>query len=81
MAEQIEIDHSTLSRIKRRESPYDQDVLEKLALVYGCDPDDLLSIDPMKPDPPKLIYDRLKVANQDVQNRAIAILDALLKAG
>jgi len=49
--------------------------------VYGCDPSDILNIDPMKPDPPRLVYDRLRAADKAVQERALAILDALLKAG
>lgn len=28
-----------------------------------------------------LVYDRLRAANKDVQDRAMAVLDALLKAG
>lgn len=81
VAEKIEIDHSTLSRIERNETPYDQDVLEKLSLVYGCEPQDLLSINPLQPDPPRLVYDRLRQAPAEMRDRAMAILDALLKAG
>lgn len=42
----IEVDPGTLSRLESGKSPYDQDILEKLALVYGCDPEDLISINP-----------------------------------
>lgn len=80
-AARLEIEPSTLSRIETGKSPYDQDILERIALAYGCDPEDLLSINPLQPDPPKLVYDRLKLAPKDVQDRAIAIIDALLKAG
>lgn len=52
-----------------------------MALVYGCDPSDILNIDPTQPDPPRLVYDRLRSADRAVQERALAILDALLKAG
>lgn len=62
-------------------STYNQDFLERIALVYGCEPSDILNIDPLKPDPPRLVYDRLRAANKDVQDRAMAVLDALLKAG
>jgi transcriptional regulator with XRE-family HTH domain len=81
VSELIEIDHSTLSRVERGQSPYDQDILEKLSLVYGCEPPDLLAINPMQPDPPKLVYDRLRAAPPAVRERALIILDALLKAG
>lgn len=80
-AERVDIDGTTLGRIERGEIPYNQDFLERMALVYGCDPSDILNIDPMKPDPPRLVYDRLRSADKAVQERALAILDALLKAG
>ncbi len=80
-AERVGVTQATLTRIERGVIPYNHDFLERLALAYGCDPEDLLSIDPLKPDPPRLIYDRLKLAPKDVQDQAIAIIDALLKAG
>jgi len=80
-AERVDIDGTTLGRIERGELPYNQDFLERIALVYGCEPSDILNIDPLKPDPPRLVYDRLRAANKDVQDRAMAVLDALLKAG
>jgi len=80
-ADRIEIDGTTLGRIERGDVPYNQDFLERIALVYGCDPSDLLNIDPLRPDPPRLVYNRLRNAEKEVQDRALAILDALLKAG
>jgi ribosome-binding protein aMBF1 (putative translation factor) len=32
----IEVDHTSLSRVERGETPYDEDLLSKLSLVYGC---------------------------------------------
>lgn len=77
----IEVDHTSLSRVERGETPYDEDILAKLALVYGCDPADLINIDPLKPDAPKLVYDRLRAVPKELQDRALAVLEALLKAG
>lgn len=79
--ERLDIDRSTLSRIERGETPYDQDFLEKAALAYGCDPEDLLSIDPLKPDPPKLIFDALKQASREKQEEVWRVVQAMLKAG
>jgi len=81
VAGEIGIDRTTVGRIETGELPYNQDFLEKAALLYGCDPEDLLAIDPLRPDPPKLVYDRLKNASPEAQRRAIAVLDALLKTG
>lgn len=80
-AERLEIDRTTLSKIERREVPYNQDFLERAALAYGCDASDLLSINPTAPDPPRLIYDRLKNAKKEHQERALAIINALLDVG
>lgn len=79
VAEKLEIDRSTISRIERAESPYDQDILERFALVYGCDPEDLLSIDPTRPDPPRLIYSKLRAATPAQQQMALDLIDAMLK--
>jgi transcriptional regulator with XRE-family HTH domain len=37
---------ATLSRIERGRQPYNQDLLEKAAALYGCDPAELLVQDP-----------------------------------
>lgn len=81
VADKLEIEPSTLSRLERGASPYDQDFLERLALVLGCDPEDLLSINPLQPSPPRLIYSRLMKASPEVQKKALEILDILLKDG
>ena len=80
-AERLDTTQGTLSKIERRELPYNQDFLEKAALAYGCEPEDLLSINPIKPDAPRLVYERLRHAPKALQDRAIAVLEALLKAG
>lgn len=81
VAERVEIDNATLSRLERGAIPYNQDILEKIALAYGCDVEDLLSIDPLKPDPPRLIYNRLRKAPKHLQEQAARVIEALLKAG
>lgn len=80
-AGRAEIDGTTLGRIERGEVPYNQDTLERLAFAYGCDVSDLLTIDPLKPDAPRIVYSRLLHASPAVQERAMAVLEALLKAG
>ena len=80
-ADRLDIKQGTLSKIERGDIPYNQDFLERAALAYGCDVEDLLSVDPLKPDPPKLVYSRLRNAPKAVQEQALRILDALLKDG
>lgn len=78
-AERVQLDRTTYNRIENGKLPYNQDFLEKLALSYGCDPADILTIDPLKPDPPRLVYQRLRDAPIEMQRRAMAVLDALLR--
>lgn len=47
--EEIGVDHSTLSKMERGKIPYNQQLLEKAAEVYGCEPSDLLRFDPSLP--------------------------------
>ena len=78
-AERCDVDRTTLGRIEKGELPYNQDFLEKLALAYGVDVVDILTLDPLVPDPPRLVYDRLRKASKEKQNQAMLILDALLR--
>lgn len=83
-ADRIGIDRTTLGRIEARKLPYNQDFLEKAELAYGVDLSDLLVTNPFKPvqpEPPKLIWDKLRDAPKEVQARALSVIEALLKAG
>lgn len=79
-AEKIDVDPSTLSRLEAGKIPYDQDILERMAQAFGCDPEDLLSINPLEPDLPRLLYSKLRRAPPETQKKAIDILEAFLKA-
>jgi transcriptional regulator with XRE-family HTH domain len=81
VAEQLSVDTTTVGRIEKGELPYNQDYLERIAIIFGVDVTDLLAVNPLQLDPPKVVYDRLRHAPAEVQNRAIAIIEALLAAG
>lgn len=81
VADRVEVDRTTVGRIERGEVPYNQDFLERLALAYGCEPTDLLTVNPLAPEPSAVFASRLRRAPRAVQERALAVLDALLKAG
>jgi transcriptional regulator with XRE-family HTH domain len=78
-AERVELDRTTYSRIENGKLPYNQDFLERLALAFGCEAAEILSVDPLKPDPPKLVYDKLRRAPAAVQQQAIDMLNVLLR--
>lgn len=50
----------SLSRYENGEQPYSQDVLYAMADVFGCEPEDLITVNPKAPDPPRLVWDALK---------------------
>lgn len=51
VAEMLAVEPSTLSRLEQGKSPYDQDMLERLAEIYECQPSDILSTDPNENPP------------------------------
>lgn len=70
-ADRLEIDRTTLSKIERAVLPYNQDFLERAAVIYGCDVADILEIDPLKPEPPRLVYARAMSRATPEQRAAI----------
>lgn len=81
-SERLDIHHTTLLRIEKGQSPYNQDFLERCALAYGCDVEDLLFNNPYKPKGiPHLVFDALKNASPGKQAEALRIVEALLRAG
>lgn len=78
-AERLDIDQSTLSRIERGVTPYDQDFLEKAAFSYQCEPQDLIMRNPLNPDAVWSITDNLKRATPAERDQAAAIIAALLR--
>lgn len=64
-----------LSRVERNEMPYGQDLLEALAIIYRCEPQDLLMRDPSASDALWSIYEQL----QPVQRTQLAEIAQTLK--
>lgn len=74
------MDYTTIGKIERGILPYNQDFLERAALAYGCEPHELLALNPLAPKPPTLIWDRLRDYPEHVQRQAAAIVEAFLKS-
>lgn len=79
VAPHLHMTRENLSKIERGEVPYDQDNLERLADLYKCGVDDLLTVDPRTGDPAKTAYNALKRATPEARDRAVDVLKALLK--
>lgn len=79
VAERLHIDRTTLSRIERGVSPYDQDFLEAAAYAYMCEPADLIMRDPTRDDAIWSIADQLKSVPPDDQERVRAVISAMTK--
>lgn len=79
-ARKIGRDHSSLQRLEAGLIPYNQDWLEELALVYRCEPHDLISRDPwgskaIRSD----VIRAYESAPADIQKQVMAAARALLK--
>src|SRR5581483_5537757 len=70
-ADRAGISRSSLSKIESGRVPYNQDLLERLAVVYRCTPDDLIAVAPNIVDGVRLAYDALKRAPPDMRERAV----------
>lgn len=79
LADRLEIDRTTLGRIEAGKVPYNQDFLERCALALGCEPADLIAVDPLRVEKPREVWDRLRHAPPHVQEQAAAVIEAILK--
>lgn len=79
-AERLGIEPSTLSRLEKGHSPYDQDIVEKMSLVYGCDVADLLTVNPLQHDSLRALISDLYTASPDLKRQAANVIAALMKA-
>lgn len=75
VAHELGMSHSQLSRIERGQQSYNQDLLESLAEIYGCDVVDLLISDPKDGG----MWTLLRRATPEDRRRIVAIADAMLK--
>lgn len=80
-AERLEIDQSTLSRLERGETPYNQDFLEMAAYAYGCEVSDLVMRNPLDNEALWALIDVLRKASPQRQSEIAAVAQALLKTG
>jgi transcriptional regulator with XRE-family HTH domain len=60
---------SKLSRLESGKIPYNQDDLEAAAIAYGCDPSDLITVNPLKEGE---VVDLVRLINES-KNRDLAI--------
>jgi transcriptional regulator with XRE-family HTH domain len=74
-------DHSTIQRLESGQTPYDQDHLEVLAPVYGCEPMDLVTRDPNAPGEANALARQIAAAPASVQRQIKAVIAAMLKSG
>ena len=81
VAEMLEVDQTTVSRLERGEVPYNQDILERLALVYGCEPYELITINPKLGSQPRLVWDAVNRAPEQKREAILSVIEALLKTG
>lgn len=78
VAEQLGMSQPQLGRIERGDRPYNQDLLEALADIYGCEVPDLLMRDPSKPQNIWSLWDQAKPGQRPV---ILAAMEAIVRTG
>jgi transcriptional regulator with XRE-family HTH domain len=77
VADHLHMSHSQLSRIERMQQSYNQELLEALADLYGCDVVDLIIRDPSDPESMWTLWERAKPGER---RQIAAVAETLLKA-
>jgi transcriptional regulator with XRE-family HTH domain len=78
VADYLHMSQPQLGRIERGDQPYNQDLLESLAELYGCSVADLLMRDPTEPSAMWSIWDQ---ARPGEKRMICAAAEAILKTG
>lgn len=78
VAEHLHISRPQLGRIEKGQQPYNQELLETLAELYGCDVPDLLMRDPTEPDSIWSIWDHAKPGER---RQIVEVARALVRTG
>ena len=78
VAAELHMSQPQLGRIERGDSPYNQDLLEALAVLYGCTVADLLMRDPTDPNAIWSIWDHAKPGEKRL---IAAAAEAIVKTG
>jgi len=76
VAEELHVTHGYLSKVERGIQPYNQELLERLAEIYRCEPVDLLIRDPSEPTAIWSLWDRAKPGERRQIER---VAEALLR--
>ena len=79
VGERVHMSRESLSKIENGEVPYNQDLLERLAVLYGCEVDDLVAVHPERLDIAKAAYNEVKRASAGMQEKALGVLKVMLK--
>jgi len=81
VADRIDMDKSTVSRIETGKVEYSQSTLEAFAFALNCSPADLLSPPPAPGSPQNELSEYVLSLNKDAQQKALRILRAAMTEG
>ena len=79
VAEMVGLTQPHLGRIETGKNPYNQDLLEALATIYGCTPDDLLTRHPDQPKLPDNVAEIVRSIPRENIEHALAVLSTFAK--
>ena len=78
VAAELHISQPQLGRIEKGQQPYNQDLLEALADLYGCTVADLLMRNPTEPDAIWSIWDQAKPGQR---RQIVEVAKTLVRTG
>lgn len=78
VAAELHISQPQLGRIEKGQQPYNQDLLEALADLYGCTVADLLMRNPAEPDAIWSIWDQAKPGQR---RQIVEVAKTLVRTG
>lgn len=67
----------SLSRVEKGQQPYNQRIVEALAKVYGCEPDELLGVNPKQRDDLDELFSSLRGKSEIERARIARLIRAL----
>lgn len=73
-SEVLDVTPGSLSQLERGQINYTQPVLEALADYYGCEPADLIMRNPLDPESPWTVWEKLKTPQR---RQAVSIMRTL----
>ena len=79
LAERIGTTQSEISKVERGDRRATLDALAAIAFGLGVEVEELILVNPLKPDVPKLVYSRVRTVDEPMQQKVLDVVNEMLK--